>query len=97
MTATTQIAAEYGDEGPAMSELRYDTLLLRREGLTRDVPAGDNEDLRWVANSVTLIYGDQDAVPVDSFLTIGENQRLIELDQGARPQPDARLLHPRPR
>ena len=28
-----------------MSELRYDTLLLRREGLTRDVPAGDNEDL----------------------------------------------------
>jgi glyoxylase-like metal-dependent hydrolase (beta-lactamase superfamily II) len=61
-----------------MSELDYDTLLLRREGLTRDVPAGDNEDLRWVANSVTLIYGDQDAVLVDSFLTIGENQRLID-------------------
>ena len=61
-----------------MSELHYDTLLLRREGLTRDVPAGENEDLRWVANSATLIYGDRDAVLVDTFMTIGENQRLID-------------------
>jgi len=61
-----------------MSELRYDTLLLRREGMTRDVPAGDNEDLRWVANSATLIYADQDAVLVDTFMTIGENQRLVD-------------------
>ena len=61
-----------------MSELHYDTLLLRREGMTRDVPAGDNEDLRWVANSATLIYGDQDAVLVDTFMTIGENQRLVD-------------------
>jgi hypothetical protein len=80
-----------------MSELDYDTLLLRREGLTRDVPAGDNEDLRWVANSVTLIYGDQDAVLVDSFLTIGENQRLIDWIKAH----DRNLTHvyftPRPR
>jgi glyoxylase-like metal-dependent hydrolase (beta-lactamase superfamily II) len=61
-----------------MSELRYDTLVLRRQGLTRDVPPGDNEDLRWVANSATLIYGDQDAVLVDTFMTIEENARLID-------------------
>lgn len=61
-----------------MPELHYDTLTLRRPGLTRDVPAGDNEDLRWVANSATLIYGDHDAVLVDTFLTIGENERLID-------------------
>ena len=30
----------------AMSQLHYETLLLRREGLTRDLPSGDNEDLR---------------------------------------------------
>ena len=59
-----------------MSELHYETFLLRRQGLTRDMPAGDNEDLRWVANSVTLIYGDHDAVLVDTFLTIEENERL---------------------
>ena len=61
-----------------MSELRYETLVLRRQGLTRDVPPGDNEDLRWVANSATLIYGDHDAVLVDTFLMIEENKRLIE-------------------
>jgi hypothetical protein len=37
-----------------MSQLQYETFLVRREGLTRDLPAGDNEDLRWVANSATL-------------------------------------------
>ena len=54
-----------------MSELHYDTLVLRPEGMTRDVPAEDNEDLRWVANSATLIYGDHDAVLVDTFMTMG--------------------------
>src|SRR5215469_10012473 len=61
-----------------MSELRYETLVLRRQGLTRDVPSGDNDDLRWVANSATLIYGDRDAVLVDTFLTIKENELLID-------------------
>jgi hypothetical protein len=60
-----------------MSELHYDTLLLRREGVTRDLPAGDRDDLRWVANSMTLIYGDHDAVLVDSFVTIEQNERLV--------------------
>jgi glyoxylase-like metal-dependent hydrolase (beta-lactamase superfamily II) len=31
-----------------------------------------------VANSATLIYGDRDAVLVDTFLTIEENERLID-------------------
>ena len=52
-----------------MSQLHYETLLVRRQGLTRDLPAGDNEDLRWVANSATLIFGDHDAVLVDTFTT----------------------------
>ena len=61
-----------------MSELHYETLVLRRQGMTRDVPPGNNEDLRWVANSATLIYGDNDAVLVDTFMTIDENARLID-------------------
>lgn len=61
-----------------MSELHYETLLARREGLTRDLPAGDNEDLRWVANSATLIFGDHDGVLVDTFVTIEQNERLID-------------------
>jgi glyoxylase-like metal-dependent hydrolase (beta-lactamase superfamily II) len=61
-----------------MSQLHYESLLARREGLTRDLPAGDNEDLRWVANSATLIFGDQDAVLVDTFLTIEQSERLVD-------------------
>jgi glyoxylase-like metal-dependent hydrolase (beta-lactamase superfamily II) len=61
-----------------MSELHYETLLARREGLTRDLPAGDNEDLRWVANSSTLIFGEHDGVLVDTFITIEQNERLID-------------------
>ena len=61
-----------------MSQLHHETLLARREGLTRDLPAGDNEDLRWVANSATLIFGDHDAVLVDTFLTIEQNERLVD-------------------
>ena len=61
-----------------MSQLHYETLLARRQGLTRDLPAGDNEDLRWVANSVTLIFGDHDGVLVDTFITIEQNERLVD-------------------
>jgi glyoxylase-like metal-dependent hydrolase (beta-lactamase superfamily II) len=65
-----------------MSELHYETLLIRREGLTRDLPAGNSEDLRWVANSATLIYGDHGAVLVDTFLTIEQNERLVDWVKG---------------
>jgi glyoxylase-like metal-dependent hydrolase (beta-lactamase superfamily II) len=60
-----------------MSQLHYEILLARRQGLTRDLPAGDSEDLRWVANSATLIFGDHDGVLVDTFTTIEQNERLI--------------------
>jgi len=59
------------------NQLRYDTLLARREGLTRDLPPGHNEDLRWVTNSATLILGDHDAVLVDTFTTIEQNETLV--------------------
>jgi len=60
-----------------MPKLHYDTLLMRREGLTRDLPPGDNEDLRWVTNSATLVFGEQDAVLIDTFTTVAQNEILI--------------------
>jgi glyoxylase-like metal-dependent hydrolase (beta-lactamase superfamily II) len=72
-----------------MTNLRYDTLLMRREGLTRDLPPGDNEDLRWVTNSATLILGDHDAVLVDTFTTIDQNEQLIQWVK----EHDRRLTH----
>src|ERR1700719_5210835 len=57
-------------------KLQWDVLTIKRPGLTRDLPAG-KEELMWVANSSTLIYGGRDAVLVDTFLTIEQSQTLL--------------------
>ena len=57
--------------------LSWDVLTIRRPGLTRDLPAG-KEELMWVANSSTLIRGERDAVLVDTFLTTGQSQTLLD-------------------
>jgi len=57
--------------------LRYDVLVLKRGGLTRDLPSG-TETLQWVTNTATLIYGEHDAVVVDTFATIDQNQQLVD-------------------
>lgn len=56
---------------------RYDILVLKRRGVTRDLPSG-TESLQWVTNTVTLIYGELDAVVVDTFATIDQNQQLVD-------------------
>ena len=57
--------------------LHWDVLTIKRPGLRRDLPAGD-ERLRWVANSATLVSGERDAVLVDTFLTIDQSQTLVD-------------------
>jgi glyoxylase-like metal-dependent hydrolase (beta-lactamase superfamily II) len=52
-------------------------LTIKRPGLTRDLPPG-KEDLMWVANSSTLIYGMRDAVLVDTFLTTKQSRTLSD-------------------
>jgi glyoxylase-like metal-dependent hydrolase (beta-lactamase superfamily II) len=59
------------------ADLQWDALTIKRPGLTRDLPAG-KEDLMWVANSSTLICGEHDAVLVDTFLTTGQSQTLLD-------------------
>jgi glyoxylase-like metal-dependent hydrolase (beta-lactamase superfamily II) len=58
-------------------KLRWEVLTVRRPGLVRDLPPG-NEDLMWVANSSTLISGQRDAVLVDTFLTSEQSQTLLD-------------------
>ena len=59
------------------TDLRWDVLTIKRPGLTRDLPPG-KEDLMWVANSSTLIYGKRDAVLVDTFLTTEQSRTLLD-------------------
>ncbi|HWL69734.1 MAG TPA: MBL fold metallo-hydrolase [Geminicoccus sp.] len=63
--------------GNAAESLRWDVLTVRRSGVTRDVPPG-NENRMWVANSSTLIHGAHDAVLVDTFLTIEQSRTLVD-------------------
>jgi glyoxylase-like metal-dependent hydrolase (beta-lactamase superfamily II) len=70
--------------GPAMADSRskpsplsYKVFTVTRPGLNRDVPAG-KESLMWVANSSTLIYGERDAVLVDTFLTVDQSKGLAD-------------------
>ncbi|MEH7305566.1 MBL fold metallo-hydrolase [Neobacillus drentensis] len=60
-----------------MSNLQFAELCVKRAGLTRNLPKG-KEDLQWVSNTATLIYGEKDAVLVDTFTTIEQNQKLID-------------------
>jgi glyoxylase-like metal-dependent hydrolase (beta-lactamase superfamily II) len=76
-----------------MTVLRCETFLARREGPTRDLVPGDNEDLRWVTNSATLIFGDQDAVLVDTFTTIEQTRVLVQWVKGEGPWPAAHPHH----
>ena len=59
--------------------LGYSVFTSIRPGLNRDTntPPGLDE-LKWVSNSATLIYGKEDAVLVDTFLTIEHNKTLID-------------------
>ncbi|WP_213806434.1 MBL fold metallo-hydrolase [Granulicella sp. dw_53] len=57
--------------------LQWDVFTIKRPGLSRDLPPGQ-EELMWVANSSTLIYGERDAILVDTFLTIEQSQILLD-------------------
>jgi glyoxylase-like metal-dependent hydrolase (beta-lactamase superfamily II) len=59
------------------TDLHWKVLTIKRPGLSRDLPPG-KEELMWVANSSTLIYGERDAILVDTFLTTGQSQTLLD-------------------
>ena len=61
----------------ASGALKWDMLVTKRQGLTRDLPPG-KEQWTWVPTSATLIFGQRDAVLVDDFLTAEQAATLVE-------------------
>lgn len=56
----------------------------KRAGVTQGLPPG-KEDLAWVTNTVTLIYGERDAVLVDTFLSVQHSKELADwLDKSGK-------------
>jgi glyoxylase-like metal-dependent hydrolase (beta-lactamase superfamily II) len=60
-----------------MSKLNWKLLTKKRNSSTQGVPPG-KEALAWVTNTVTLIYGERDAVLVDTFLSEQHSKELVD-------------------
>ncbi|MBV9927489.1 MAG: MBL fold metallo-hydrolase [Acidobacteria bacterium] len=61
-----------------MSKLEWKLLTKKRGSSTsQGIPPG-KEDLLWVTGTVTLIYGERDAVLVDTFLSEQHSKELLE-------------------
>jgi glyoxylase-like metal-dependent hydrolase (beta-lactamase superfamily II) len=60
-----------------MSKLEWKLLTKKRASSTQGVPPG-KEALAWVTNTVTLIYGQRDAVLVDTFLSDQHSKELLD-------------------
>src|SRR5215475_4299662 len=60
-----------------MSKLNWKLLTKKRGSATQGLPPG-KEDLAWVTNTVTLIYGERDAVLVDTFLSVEHSKELLD-------------------
>ena len=63
--------------GKSVSALQWKLLTKKRGGLSQDLPPG-KENLAWVTNTVTLIYGERDAILVDTFLSVQHSQELVD-------------------
>jgi glyoxylase-like metal-dependent hydrolase (beta-lactamase superfamily II) len=59
------------------SPLRWQLFIRRRPSATQGTPPG-KDDLKWVAKTVTLIYGERDALLVDTFLTEAQTGELAD-------------------
>ncbi len=67
-----------------MEKLNWRLLTKKRAGVTQGLPPG-KEDLAWVTNTVTLIYGERDAVLVDTFLSVQHSKELVDwLDESGK-------------
>lgn len=60
-----------------MSNLNWKLLTKKRAGVTKGLPPG-KENLAWVTNTVTLIYGERDAFLVDTFLSVQHSKELVD-------------------
>src|ERR1700692_1510192 len=60
-----------------MPNLNWKLLTRKRGSSTQGLPPG-KEDLAWVTNTVTLIYGERDAVVVDTLLAVEHTKELID-------------------
>lgn len=57
--------------------LEWKLFIRKRASATQGVPPG-KDDLKWVANTTTLIYGEREALLVDTFLSDAQTAELAD-------------------
>jgi glyoxylase-like metal-dependent hydrolase (beta-lactamase superfamily II) len=67
----------YVEKGKYISKLNWKLLTKERGSSTRGLPPG-KEDLAWVTNMVMLIYGEREAMLVDTFLSLQHSKELLD-------------------
>src|SRR5580700_9656649 len=60
-----------------MPKLNWKLLTKKRDSSAQGLPPG-KENLAWVTNTVTLIFGERDAVLVDTFLSVQHSKELVD-------------------
>src|SRR5437660_784607 len=60
-----------------MPKLNWKLLTKKRNSSTQGIPPG-KEDLAWVTNTVTIIYGERDAILIDTFLSEQHSKELLD-------------------
>jgi glyoxylase-like metal-dependent hydrolase (beta-lactamase superfamily II) len=70
---------------PVSQTLQWKLFIRKRASATQGVPPG-KDDLKWVANTTTLIYGEHEALLVDTFLSDTQSAELADwiADTGKR-------------
>ena len=70
---------------PVSKPVQWKLFIRKRGSATQGVPPG-KDDLKWVANTTTLIYGEQEALLVDTFLSDPQTAELADwiADTGRR-------------
>ena len=64
-------------EATANPLLQFKLCIRRRASATQGTPPG-KDDLKWVANTTTLIYGEREALLVDTFLSDQQTAELAD-------------------
>jgi hypothetical protein len=65
-------------EGTPLSKpLQWKLFIRKRASATQGVPPG-KDDLKWVANTTTLIHGEHEALLVDTFLSDAQTAELAD-------------------
>ena len=86
-----------GGAGPSHPQTSHNLEIARRASATQSTPPG-RDDLKWVANTTTLVCGERDALLVDTFLSDEQTRSLptgLPLRKGAS-RPSILRMAPRP-